>query len=1271
VVNICDLAYTTNARRGNDIFRAAFVSSSADELLEMIKVDVGTDTKRTSEGAGTVFLFTGQGAQYAGMGRVLFKTCKEFRERIEFCDKQATWLGFPSFIDLITDPNVDIASRSAVENQLAIVSLEVALATSWNSWGVVPAVVVGHSLGEYSALCVAGVLSITDMLYLVGHRASLVEEHCVRGAYQMLSVKVGVDEIRSKLSNKLEISCINTPTATVVSGKTEDIKVFQSELEQSGVRADLLKNAFGFHSSQMDPVLQRFDSLAQSVVFSKPLVPVASTLNGSIVRESGTFSASYLAGQMRKPVNFVGALKSAQESKCINDQTLWLELGPGPVCLGLAAAFLDIPATRQMVSLRQREDNSKTIATAMRAAYMAGLSINWAAFYAEHIDTLNILPLPMYAFDVKEYWTPYRTPKTVHLSDSDHQSGAALLEPKLVGFPTTTLQSVEKEERSPSKISVVFASRLTEPNLMAVMQGHVVSGKAICPSSIFADMACTAARYIYQRIHPGKPQRATSLESLDITNPLTVSGLDSDKIVRVTAVASSSADWAVQISFSSIDNLKSQSHGSCHVKFEDEAEWTEEWDKTSYLVRSRMESMFEAAKTGKAQRLSRRFVYKLFNNVVHYSEPYQGLSEVILGGQEDDAVAIVNFKSLPAGSKFTWAPYWTDPLVHLAGFVLNGNADTPDDIAYLSAGLKSFRVAGELSETKTYFSYVRMRQSRQKGILTGDVYVFEGQKVVAVAAGLMFQKMPKNVLHAILGVSGSNSSVAQHPKAPAPKTHSEPNEKVGVDDLYYDSTPSGANTPWYSSGSDTDESAATSHMGIDAEDIFNQCLSAIAKETGYPTESMNDDTVFDDMGVDSLMSVAIIDTIKKTSGITVPAAFFTVHPTVGAMRRALDDLVELDAPMSSEIVEAGEKKAPSMKSVSISETPVAAPAFPIGKTEAVVASESSSVVVVESSAPRITPVKVVAEGPKQEFTPPQPKKQYSSNVVLLQGRPLSGKTPLFLLVDGAGSSTAYMHLPFFPTNLPVYALESPFLHCPLEYTISIHEIALLFVEAIRKTRPKGPYMMGGWSAGSVYAYEASRILLEAGETISGLVLLDMRVPRPMPDGMELTMEIVEQVGLFTGIQRAGRAIASVSDKLRQHLLSTVKQLMAFKALPMPQGKRPLKTVIIWARKGMIDVIKEQGLEIPEWAKDIDQELEGNVMEDESLGLAAWFYGKRTNFGANGWDELLGDVDTHVVEGADHFSLVSPPCVKTTGKFMQEAVAAFTSLENSASAVQGG
>jgi len=106
-------------------------------------------------------------------------------------------------LDIITDADFGIASRSAVENQLASVSLEVTLAAAWKSWGIGPTLVLGHSLGEYSALCVADVLSVTDMLYLIGQRACLAEENCTSGAYAMLSVKLSIDEIRNKLIRKV------------------------------------------------------------------------------------------------------------------------------------------------------------------------------------------------------------------------------------------------------------------------------------------------------------------------------------------------------------------------------------------------------------------------------------------------------------------------------------------------------------------------------------------------------------------------------------------------------------------------------------------------------------------------------------------------------------------------------------------------------------------------------------------------------------------------------------------------------------------------------------------------------------------------------------------------------------------------------------------------------------------------------------------------------------------------------------------------------------
>jgi thioesterase domain-containing protein len=406
-----------------------------------------------------------------------------------------------------------------------------------------------------------------------------------------------------------------------------------------------------------------------------------------------------------------------------------------------------------------------------------------------------------------------------------------------------------------------------------------------------------------------------------------------------------------------------------------------------------------------------------------------------------------------------------------------------------------------------------------------------------------------------------------------------------------------------------------------------------------------------------MMSIAIIDAVKKETGAMLPASFLNDNPTVGDAKRALgksEESTRTPAP----VVALQSHPPPPIKKV----REISPPPKPVKNEVPETSAPAPKPSVPKATSTSSAPIPEVVEAPK-----------YSSNVVLLQGRPSSPLTPLFMICDGAGSATAYIHLPSFKTGLPVYALESPFLHCPEEYTVSIQEIALMFKTAIQKVQPHGPYMIGGWSAGAVYAYEATRLLLDEGETILGLLLLDMRVPKPFPDAMEPNMELLEQAGLITGIKRAGRSLGLMSEKLKQHLLSTVKALMVYDPKPMDLARRPANTFIIWAKIGMSEVIGK-GMPLP-----IEEpEPEGNIMEDANTGLKSWFYAKRTEFGANGWDKLVGDVECHAIQ-ADHFSMVAQPAVssigycacgiililflrlqvKLTGALMQDAVAKFT------------
>ena len=296
-IKIADISYTTTARRTHHCFRTAYCVQSLKDLVKLLLNDLqGTNgIPRVDDKQSVVFTFTGQGSQYPGMGQQLFETCTTFRNLILEFDAICVQLGLPSFLTLITDSDLDEKSVSTAQVQLALASLGVALAMLWRSWGMIPEIVIGHSLGEYPALCFAGVLSVVDMLFLVGKRAILMQEQCTAYTHTLLAVQISRDVLGRYLTTDLgtcKIACFNGPNATVVSGLAEDIETLIASLKSAGIKSSLLKVPYAFHSPQIEPILSEFQLAAETVTFSKPAIPVASTLRGEIVGDEGVFSSS-------------------------------------------------------------------------------------------------------------------------------------------------------------------------------------------------------------------------------------------------------------------------------------------------------------------------------------------------------------------------------------------------------------------------------------------------------------------------------------------------------------------------------------------------------------------------------------------------------------------------------------------------------------------------------------------------------------------------------------------------------------------------------------------------------------------------------------------------------------------------------------------------------------------------------------------------------------------------------------------------------------------
>ena len=1249
----------------HDILRASFVAESTRDLAGLITSDLDkppeVKPQVASNSSTVVFAFTGQGSLYSGMGRHLFETCSRFRESIfsyqHICDSQ----GLPQVVDLIASGDADITSKNTAQTQLAVVFLELALADLWKSWGISPGLLIGHSLGEYTALCVSGVLSTSDTLYLVGRRSTLIESKCTPGSHAMLAVGASTKFVEESLATadpvSYEISCMNAPSMTVLSGTVEQLQKIQSIMQPTRIKTTFLKVSYGFHSAQIDPILEGLEASASGIHFAKPVIPIASTLTGTIVTDVGTFTPHYLRRQAREPVNFVDALQASQTSGYVNDHTLWLEVGPDPVCIGLVRQTLEIPSVRLLPTIKSNEDNWKSISKCASTLYTSKAPIAWTEYHREYIGALSLLELPPYAFDLKDYWSPFRLDALVPDANRNAALPPPVMVPEKIHLTTTCLQYVDEEIIDPDKISITFSAHTSEQKLFDAIQGHLVDNTAICPASIFCDIAFTAAKYTYERAKLGDGVPGMSVWDMEITHPLVVSCKNPEQMIQATAVMKISKDRpCVHISFRSKEGTSFHDHGSCQIRYGQESDWRTSFSRTLPLVKRRIDDLTRSAFAGSSHRLQRPIIYKLFAGLVEYSDKYQGLEEVFMDKDYTDATARVVLQPSAGSGEFTQSPYWTDAVVHIAGFLLNGNTNNPSDIAYVSAGFESFRLFEELCEGKVYTSYVSIQPGEKKDVLVGDVYVFEGAKIIALCAGLFFHKINKKVLKIMFGQSpvtqkavqsrtASSRGVPQNhvSKAKVDESRRPETDSINASDL----VASTKHAPSQSSAEDNDEP--------DTADII---LGIVASESGFKLEEMESSTLFVDMGVDSLMGIAIIAAVKKKTGADLAASFFNDYPTVTDLKREFGKIASskparkrpqpVQADNAPEISEDSPASPTAESSGSTSEE------SSNGRTTTALTSSLGSSVDLTKTHPALPAdqrgdSKAPSTKPIAISDPPNPtpaaERQHSSHVVLIRGRSSSKETPLFLVTDGAGSATAYIHLPAFSTGNRIYALESPFLHDPLAYDCTVEQACALYVAAVRKTQPEGPYIIGGWSAGAAYAYEVVRQLLHQGETVLGLILIDMRVPRPMRDALEPSLELIEQAGLTTGIDRSGQSQAPASAKLKQHLVSTVKALVNYQPVALDPARRPNHSFVVWAQKGLSEAEGGDPFGLEDKPDRAAVNDEGNIMEDPKTGMKSWFYAKRTAFGPNGWDQLIGTgVECHVMEGADHFSMVVPPKV---------------------------
>ena len=488
-----DLVYSLGARRNQHAHRLTTITSSMTELIQdLAGFAAGQEnpkfrvafTPRPEHPQRVAFVMSGQGPQWWGMGRELMLHEPVFRKTIERCAAaMMPWARFSLLEEMGRSEETSQMARTEIA-QPAIFAMQVALAELWKSWGIAPAAVVGHSVGEIAAACVAGVFSIEEAARIIVLRARFMDG-CARGEGTMLAVGLGEDEARALIARHdrtVTIAAFNGPRSLTLSGARTSLEAMLAELEPQSVFARLVRVDHPFHHALMAPASEELEDALADLAPQPETMPFFSTVTGQ--RCAGEMCDAIHWGRgVRQPVQFASAVNALADFEV----DLWLEIGAHPALVhsiqeSLASRTMKAPV---LSSARREREHESVLETAMDL-HRAGVALDFAAM----TPSRRLLTLPAYAWDKSRWWNESSDWREGRLAPG----GRGLLDLRLPrATPTWTAQ--------------------LDARHMAYLKDHKVDTHIIFPAAAFVEMVLEAGVQLFEG-------RAFVIEDFEIRKPL-------------------------------------------------------------------------------------------------------------------------------------------------------------------------------------------------------------------------------------------------------------------------------------------------------------------------------------------------------------------------------------------------------------------------------------------------------------------------------------------------------------------------------------------------------------------------------------------------------------------------------------------------------------------------------------------------------------------------------------------------------------------------------